>query len=81
MKQKPQLQKEKPTSIALIPFQKAVSNKISRLLANHRSLLWQSINLIQGTIFISKAHPGQGHGIHGPCNKRGYQDQAPPQKL
>jgi hypothetical protein len=34
-KQKLQIQKEKPTGVALILFQKAVSNKISRVLAKY----------------------------------------------
>jgi hypothetical protein len=35
MKQKLQIQKEKPTGVALILFQKAVSNKIRRLLTKY----------------------------------------------
>jgi hypothetical protein len=35
LKQKPKLSDEKPTSIAIIPYQKAITNKISRLLAKY----------------------------------------------
>jgi hypothetical protein len=34
-KKKPQSQWEKPTSVAMLPYQQTISNKISRLLARH----------------------------------------------